>query len=365
MAPDGFPPERSARMAPGLDLRLEPGRVIGAWRMPARTVAIVLDGTIQAILPADSAGFVWPVPPHLFGRLLDVQSVPEGGSLLAAPVDLSAVRKVSWGGWTVAGDWIGGDFTAEGTAPMLPVALMSGDVPHAQGFARQQGERYVFALRLNRLAADGGGLALQPVVGGLVLPPVLHLPADALAHVGFIDVAEPWRARGWAVERAHPTRRVTLELYIDGAFVRNFVADRARDDVAAFGFGDGFAGFDVAINSPLDRAVLIDVRIAGGPSLGNSPICARRPRASSAGSTGWTGSPPADGSSTWPSPASPSRFRPCATARSWGPGRRICIEAMSSKPGCRSGNAASTSCWIDRPANWSGARSCSRSLARG
>ena len=271
MAPVGFPPERPARMAPGVDLRLDPERISGSWRVPARIVAIVLDGTIQAILPADPAGFVWTVPPHLFGRLLDVQSVPDGGSLLAAPVDLGAVRKVSWGDWTVDGDRIGGSFTADGTAPVLPVTLLSGDVPHAQGFARRQGERYVFALRLDRLAADGGGLALQPAVGGLVLPPVLHLPADALAHVGFVDVSEPWRARGWAVERAHPTRRVTLDLYLDGAFVRNFVADRARDDVAAFGFGDGFAGFDVAIAAPLDRAVLIDVRIAGGPSLGNSP----------------------------------------------------------------------------------------------
>ena len=152
------------------------------------------------------------------------------------------------------------------------MALFAGDIRHAQGFARKQGDRHVFSLRLDRLTADTGGLALQPAVGGLVLPPVLNLPADALAHVGILEACEPWRVRGWAFERAAPARPVALDLYLDGALVTSLVADRLRDDVAAAGFGDGLAGFDIALPAPLDRAILVDVRIPGGPSLGNSPF---------------------------------------------------------------------------------------------
>ena len=267
------PPERLA----AVELHLQPTRVAGWWRQAAaaRDVAIVLDGVVQAIRSADPGGFAWEIPPHLFGRLLDVVAVPEGGSLLAAPADLSAVRSIHWLGWTLEGDRVSGSFTAVG-GTVLPVALVADGVCYAQGFARVEAGRHVFDLRLDRLAAGFEGMALQPRVGGLVLPPVLHVPPDSSTHLGFLEPAEPWRVRGWALERARPDRRVALELYLDGRLARTLVADRPRGDVEAIGFGDGFAGFDVAVPAPLDRAVLIDVRVAGGPShgtsLGNSPF---------------------------------------------------------------------------------------------
>ncbi len=264
----------SGRVSP-LDLDLDAGSVTLRWQpgAPRRPVALVLDGAVMALLPANLEPPRWPIPPHVFGRLLDVQSVPDGATLLTAPVDLSAVRPVRWEGWTVAaGGAVGGRFTAATEAAAVPVRLESDEAVHAAGFAARSGDGYVFTLPIARLPAGLGGLALQPVVGGLLLPAVLHLPADAIGHVGFLEPSEPWRLRGWAVSRAEPARRVTLHLYLDGAFVRALVADRRREDVAAIGFGDGAAGFDIAVPAPLDRAVLIDVRIAGGPSLGNSPF---------------------------------------------------------------------------------------------
>lgn len=254
-------------------LELHPGRVEGRW--PAgkpESAAIVLDETVQAILPADPAGFTWRIPPHLFGRLLDVRAVADGASLLAAPADLAAVRRVHWDEWTLSGERIGGTFSAAGDAAVLPVALVAEGVRHAQGFAHRQNGRYVVALPLQRLPAGVGGLQLQPEVGGLLLDPALHLPADALAFVGVVEPSEPWRVRGWALERAEPGRRVTLEIWLDGVRVRTLVADQAREDVGALGFGDGFNGFDVALSAPLDRAVRVDVRVASGPSLGGSPF---------------------------------------------------------------------------------------------
>lgn len=259
-----------------VDLLVEPARITGSWAthdQPA-LVGIVLDDTVQAIVAAGPDGFAWDVPEHVFGRLLDVVSVADGASLLAAPADLSAVRTVCLIEWTLSGRRIDGSFLAQGTgAAALPMALGADGVHFARGFAhRGEGATFAFGLELDRLPSGIEGVALQAMVGGLVLAPVLHVPAAALAHIGLLEPSEPWRVRGWAADLEEPDRRVALELHVDGRLAAMMVADRPRDDVAASGFGNGCAGFDIAVPAPLDRAVLIDVRVAGGPSLGNSPF---------------------------------------------------------------------------------------------
>lgn len=256
-----------------LTLAIDPAQVRGVWTGGEPTeIAVLLDGTVQAIIAATSDGFVWIVPMHVFGRLLDIVATADGASLLQAPADLSTVRPVQWTHWTLGPRGVAGTFEAAATdAATLPIAFVADGIRYASGFARRRPDGvFAFELPLDRLPIALGGLALQPEVGSLVLPPVLHVPADAFGHVGVLESSEPWRVRGWAAGR-HPGETVPLELYLDGSLARRFLADRPREDVDALGYGDR-AGFDEAVPAPLDRAVSIDVRIAGGPSLGGSPF---------------------------------------------------------------------------------------------
>ena len=266
-------PDTPVEPGPDLVLVIDPARIRGAWAagQPVE-VALVLDGIVQAIFPTAADGFSWTVPPHVFGRLLDIVSTATGASLLDGPVDLSAIRTVRWTRWALGPQGVAGAFDAIGTdASALPIALVADGHRHASGFARRQdGDEFVFELPLTRLPIGTGGLALQPMVGSLLLLPVLHVPAEAFRHVGMLESAEPWRVRGWVAERA-TGGVVPLELRLDGVVAHRFVAGRPREDVAALGFGDR-AGFDEAVRAPLDRAVSIDVRIVGGPSLGGSPF---------------------------------------------------------------------------------------------
>lgn len=50
---------------------------------------------------------------------------------------------------------------------------------------------------------------------------------------GAVDVADPQHVVGWALNRAAPRTRVEVQLYIDGHYVADAVADRARPDVKA------------------------------------------------------------------------------------------------------------------------------------
>jgi len=242
--------------------------------MVASSVAIVLDGRVQAIVAADAEGFVWDIPGHVFGRLLDVVATGDGASLLAGPVPLDAVRGVRWLSWRLDGDRVCGSFdTTSPAATALPLALVADSRRYAEGFAHRSADGvFSFDLAISRLAPAPGGIALQPMVGSLLLAPVLHVPAEAFGHVGFLEASEPWRVRGWAVEHARLDRPVPLEMFVDGWRVATLLADQRREDVAALGFGDGRAGFDAVVPAPLDRAVTIDVRVAGGPSLGGSPF---------------------------------------------------------------------------------------------
>ena len=255
-------------------LQVEAARIRARCPLGLSTVAIVLDGVVQAIVNTTKDGFVWDIPAHVFGRLLDVVSVEDGSSLLAEPVTLDAVRAVRWQAWMLRGRRITGSFEADGTQTVaLPVALVGNGRRYAEGFARRrEGGTFAFDLEISRLPQGIEGVALQPVVGGLLLTPVLLVPAEAFGYVGFLEPSEPWRVRGWAVVRERLEERVSLDVYVDGRLAASLVADKPREAVAASGVGDGSAGFDGAGRAPLDRVVTIDVRVAGGPSLGGSPF---------------------------------------------------------------------------------------------
>ena len=61
---------------------------------------------------------------------------------------------------------------------------------------------------------------------------------------GAVDVADAQHVAGWAVNQAAPQTRVEVQLYIDGRYVGDAVADRSRPDVkAAAQAADEWHGF--------------------------------------------------------------------------------------------------------------------------
>lgn len=48
---------------------------------------------------------------------------------------------------------------------------------------------------------------------------------------GVLDIADRSWVTGWAVDEAHPWSRVEVQLFIDGRFAADSVADKSRPDV--------------------------------------------------------------------------------------------------------------------------------------
>jgi len=55
---------------------------------------------------------------------------------------------------------------------------------------------------------------------------------------GWGEVTAEQKVVGWAVNRSRPSERVEVQLFVDGRFVANMVADLPRPDVAAAGKAD-------------------------------------------------------------------------------------------------------------------------------
>jgi hypothetical protein len=53
---------------------------------------------------------------------------------------------------------------------------------------------------------------------------------------GSLDSADPSGVRGWVVDRARAGESVEVQLYVDGQFVADSLADQPRPDVAAKGY---------------------------------------------------------------------------------------------------------------------------------
>lgn len=243
------------------------------------SVAIVVDGSARAVIVAGPRGVRWAVPHDLLGRLLDVVAAGSGTSLIGGPVPFAPHRRVAWGGWSREGRLISGRFAIEGPAavpPSLPIAveLWADGVRYGAGFAAADAGRYAFRIALDRLPPGEADLVVRPRLAGLEIGVAMAVPAAAFGHVGFLEPSEPWRVRGWAAARSGPDP-VEVALLVDGRAGGTARAALMRADVAGSGFGDGRAGFEIALPAdvPLHRPVLLDVRVApDGPSLAGSPF---------------------------------------------------------------------------------------------
>jgi hypothetical protein len=73
-----------------------------------------------------------------------------------------------------------------------------------------------------------------------VLPPTFH---------GWGEVTE-WGISGWAVNNASPWKRVEVQLFVDGKFVADGIADQSRPDVSNAGWAqDAWHGYTFAVTS--------------------------------------------------------------------------------------------------------------------
>ncbi len=246
-----------------------------------RRVALVLDGVVHAAetLEKGQARLCFALPPHLLFAELDLVAAPGGQSLLPAPLDLATLYAVAMEPPGYAARVLEGEFAAAGfLAPELGISFVQDGEAMASGIASRDGNtpvwRYVLPLR--RLPRPGQTLELKPRIGGLTLDaPVLRLTPQDIGVIGCLDSASPGHVEGWAVDVTDPTRRLKLDVRLNGELVGQVVADEPRPDVQRFGVGDGDCGFALALPKLEDQHGKrhVSVRLAGEPTeLAGSPL---------------------------------------------------------------------------------------------
>ncbi len=93
--------------------------------------------------------------------------------------------------------------------------------------------------------------------------------------IGNVDEGSRDRIRGWAWDPDHPDRAVTVEVYVDGRYLTNAVANIFREDVQRAGIGTGRYGFqiDLADFGSAFSSYKLRVRVEGDQGeLDGSPV---------------------------------------------------------------------------------------------
>ncbi len=258
--------------------------VRGAGVAPVRQLAFFLDGVLHGVAPVEKTGrgagaCSWALPRERLFRELDIAALPGGRPLLDLPLTLErSVALVAEAprleGWAVEGGFSGAPWLAD----TIGVELLHGSVLCGRGVAqRVPGEDFWrYRVPLFSVLPPGGSARISLRIGGLAADaPVLAVSAADLGVVGCLDVANPARVEGWAVDLRTPGRRVALDVVVGTELVARVVADDRREDIRQGGLGDGRCGFGVDLPDPVDPRARkrIGVRLAGElVELSGSPV---------------------------------------------------------------------------------------------
>ena len=254
----------------------------GAGAAALDQVALVLDGTLRATAPVPKARgrrqVLLAMPRHTLHRELELLALPGGSWLLPLPYALENAYALRAAPPVIDGLAVTGDFeAAPWLADTLGVELLHGAIVMGSGAARRTAPTaWHYRVPLMALLPPGTSAALTLRIGGLPVPaPSLTVAAATLGIVGCLDVANPARVEGWAVNLAEPKRRVSLDVIVGTDIVATIVADGKREDIRQGGLGDGRCGFGVDLPDPVDPRARkrLGVRLAGTHTeLFGSPV---------------------------------------------------------------------------------------------
>jgi len=254
----------------------------GAGVVALEQVGLVLDGTLYATADVAKARgrrqAQLPLPRHIIFRELELLALPAGRWLLPLPYPLQNAYALRATPARLDGLALTGEFeAATWLADIIGVELLNGTVPIGRGAAhRAAPEAWHYRIPLISLLPPGSTASLTLRIGGLHLPePVVKIQAASIGIAGCLDVANPARVEGWAVNLAEPTRRVALDVVVGNDIVATVTADARREDIRERGLGDGRCGFGIDLPDPVDPSARkrLGVRIAGSQTdLTGSPV---------------------------------------------------------------------------------------------
>jgi GT2 family glycosyltransferase len=253
------------------------------------TVGVLIDGRHIGDVPGQPAkrpaGFVFDIvlPDLVLAEVLELVDVATGESLLPAPWDMRPIYAFRMTRLSVSGGRIEGQFTVQGLADRLWMECTAGTRHVARGYAERHGAQYRFSVPALSTVPLNQPTHLMPWVAGRPLPnhTIVVNTAD-VGIAGFVDAVEPGMLSGWAIDLGKPSRRLSVDLLVDGRVVDTVTADQPRPDLAAAGLGDGFSAFRFTIKpvAGFEKPRPVSVVVSGTRlELCNSPVMALPPPA--------------------------------------------------------------------------------------
>ena len=255
--------------------RLDGDGVSGALEGPAGTgLALVLGGSVLATAKSGADGaFRFPLGRHAIGArisraTLDVLATESGLSLLRGPIDFVGDPAMQWRGWRCSKGVISGQFRFAGAARgevVLVQSFLDGGL-FFQAFATAGADgAFSFSGPVRAVLAAGQFATIRPCVAGVELDQPISLTSEEIGFLGHLDTSADAEAHGWVIDLSDRTRRIAVEVRLNGETSAVAVAEGYRPDLEEYEISDGHSSFVQPFGSLVDRRNDTQVRafIAG------------------------------------------------------------------------------------------------------
>ena len=223
-----------------------PDSLQGLHRQPGATLGLLLGADLIAVTTAGADGaYRLALPAHALSGLLDVVELETARSILDTQIELADIRPIEWIGWSCRSHGIVGAFRLRSSPPM-PILIDAGDddALYFQAVARPEPDGiYRFHGRLISLPRPDQVLTLCPRVGGLLVDDPLTLSVLDVRAAGQLDRTSDNEARGWLLDPSEPSRRLDVDIWLDGRPAGRVTPGLLREDLRDLGVEDGQFGF--------------------------------------------------------------------------------------------------------------------------
>jgi hypothetical protein len=135
------------------------------------------------------------------------------------------------------------------------------DCPLDRGGPAASDEPRGFRIEFGRdkLIAEGMRVEVRVADTGVILRPRAGVIRTEIQ--GGLDRCDGMLVRGWALNCNDVSRKVAVEIYVNGELIGEALADRPRDDVKQLGIDDGRCGFIFEFPQPIAMELSRDVAV--------------------------------------------------------------------------------------------------------
>ena len=229
-------------------------------------LGLIRNGVVLATgTPSADGTFRFALPLEILAGDFDLIDMVSGHSLLHTPLRVGLTDRLIAVKWSCREGVFVGTITVALAkdavrTPLLIQSYLDGRLMFQTVAQAATDNTFAFSAPARLTVPLGKKANLLPRIAGLDVDFPLTISAVDLGVVGHLDPSEKPSASGWAIDPRDPSKRVVVEVRLNGTKAGQTKASLPRPDLKVLGFSDGRSGFGLPFPPDLDRRAPVKVQ---------------------------------------------------------------------------------------------------------